>query len=88
MWEACTKDDIASRFKGTVTLRLVVDRKGKPHDIEVVKNLRTDLDKDALAQVREWRFQPATRNGKPVIIRIQAEVNYDCTAIPKYSGEP
>jgi TonB family protein len=82
-WSACTKHDIANQFKGGVTLRLVVDRTGKAHDVKVVKKLRDDLDRDAVEQVKKWRFQPAMKSGKPAAVRIQLEINYDCTTVPK-----
>ena len=83
MWAACATEDVVNGLKGTVKLQLVVNQKGEPRDIKLVRSLRKDLDKDAIDQVRRWRFQPAMREGKPVTRLIQVEVNYDCTSAPK-----
>lgn len=52
---------------GTVVLQVKVDKNGQPVDIDVARRSGSrELDRAALAAVRDWRFKPATRNGKPV----------------------
>jgi protein TonB len=34
------------------------------------------LDEKAMAAVKQWRFQPATLDGRPVAVRISVEVSF------------
>jgi TonB family protein len=59
-----------------VTLSLVVDTKGKPQNVKVLRPQHKDYEKSALSSVRGWRFKPATCNGEPMptIINVQVDV--------------
>jgi protein TonB len=49
---------------------------GIPSDIRVSRSLQQDLDANAIAAVRQWRFRPAIREGAPVAINAQIEINF------------
>ena len=34
------------------------------------------LDQKAIEAVRNWKFEPAKNNGKPVAVQINVEVNF------------
>jgi protein TonB len=34
------------------------------------------LDQKAVETVRDWRFAPATKDGKPVAVQVNIEVNF------------
>jgi TonB family protein len=57
-----------------VLVQLTVQTDGVPRDVTVTKGVREDLDQSTLDAVRQWRFQPATRDGKPVEQTIVVEV--------------
>ena len=63
-------------IQGKVKLSFVVGRNGKPRDIRVIEGLERGLDKNAIAALEQWRFEPATKNGLPVEIRAVAEIVY------------
>ena len=65
-----------ARWQGEVLLELVVDETGKPRDIRVVKSLGLGLDEEAIKAVSSWRFKPGTKDGKPVTVEAQIEVNF------------
>ena len=65
-----------ARFEGTVVLWLVVDADGLPQKIKVQRSLGMGLDEQAIKAVSQWRFQPATKNGTPVPVIINVEVNF------------
>jgi periplasmic protein TonB len=44
--------------------------------VEITKALGMGLDKKAVAAVKEYRFEPGTRNGKPVAVSVHIEVNF------------
>lgn len=63
--------------QGTVVLRVEVGADGKPTGVEVVERSRSrDLDRAAQRAVRDWTFQPATRNGKAVASVVQVPVDF------------
>ena len=61
---------------GVVVLRLVVGSDGNPRDIQVVRALGLGLDEKAIEAVRKWRFEPARKDGKPVAVAVNIEVNF------------
>jgi protein TonB len=49
-----------------VEVSFTVGIDGIAHDIVVTKSLGHGLDEKALAAVRQWRFEPAAEDGKPI----------------------
>ncbi len=64
------------KHMGVVVLWLVVGPDGKPRDIRVARTLGLGLDEKAIEAVKNWRFEPATKDGKPVAVQINVEVNF------------
>lgn len=65
-----------AKVQGVVTLKLTVSPDGTTKDIQVVKHLRSDLDVNAVDAVRTWKFEPATKDGKPVAASINIGVAF------------
>jgi TonB family protein len=65
-----------AKYQGTVVLWLVVGPDGKPRDIKVARALGMGLDQKAIEAVRNWKFEPAMKDGKPVAVQINVEVNF------------
>jgi TonB family protein len=57
-------------------LWLIVDENGLPRDIKVRRALGMGLDDEAIKAVKQWRFQPASKDGRPVAVMINVEVNF------------
>jgi TonB family protein len=70
------KSDRKGPFEGKCVLKLVVDASGKPNDIHVVRSLGKDFDESAIEAVQQYRFTPAMRQGKPVAVAVNIEVNF------------
>jgi TonB family protein len=66
-----------ANISGKVILLLNVDRNGLPSHVHVVKGLSMGLDERALEAVRQDRFKPAMKDGKPVLASIKFEVTFD-----------
>jgi TonB family protein len=64
------------KIQGSVVVSIVVTDEGKVRDAQIVSGLEKDLDKQALKAVSAWKFEPATKDGKPVAVRIRVEVDY------------
>ena len=62
--------------QGTVVLGLIVDTDGIPRNIRVLRSLGYGLDERAVDTVRKWRFNPAKKDGKPVAVEIDVQVNF------------
>jgi TonB family protein len=67
----------AAKLQGTVVLECVIDEQGIPKVLNVVRSLDPDLDKNAIAAIEQWRFRPGTRNGIPVKVALNIEVNFN-----------
>ena len=64
------------KHMGTVVLWLIVGSDGKPRDIRVARTLGLGLDEKAIEAVKTWIFEPAYKDGKPVAVQINVEVNF------------
>ena len=65
-----------AKYQGVVVLWLVVGPDGRPKNIKVERPLGMGLDQKAIEAVQRWRFEPATKDGKPVAVQINVEVNF------------
>ncbi len=65
-----------AKLQGTCVLWLVVGPDGKPRDIRVLRTLGLGLDEKAIEAVKNWRFAPAMKDGKPVAVQINVGVNF------------
>jgi TonB family protein len=63
-----------SKYSGTVLIRAVIDRNGRPRDLKIAKSLGMGLDEKALEAVSQWLFKPGTKEGKPVAVSAMIEV--------------
>lgn len=62
---------------GTVLVLATIDRNGVPTDVSLDdRSGNRDLDRSALQAVRQWRFQPALKDGKPVEAMVRVPVEF------------
>ena len=71
-----TEEARAAKLEGVVTLQIEIWEDGRPHNIRVQKSLEPGLDEKAIEAVRQWRFAPGTKDGKPVRVTAQIEVSF------------
>jgi TonB family protein len=71
-----SEDARKARYSGTVVLSVVIDKDGHPQDIRVLHSLGMGLDEKAIEAVAKWRFKPGMRDGHPVNVRAQIDVNF------------
>ncbi len=65
-----------AKFQGTVVLYVVVDEKGMPQQLRVLRPLGLGLDEKAVEAVQKWRFKPGVKDGKAVSVAATIEVNF------------
>ena len=62
---------------GTVVVLAEVDAQGNPVNVRVVERSgERDLDRAALSAVKQWRFEPAMRNGKAIATSVKVPVDF------------
>ncbi|MFY9789892.1 MAG: energy transducer TonB [Candidatus Sulfotelmatobacter sp.] len=71
-----TEQARVAKTQGTCILWLIVDDQGRPRDIRVVRGLGMGLDAKAIEAVKQWKFQPAMKDGRPVNVQISVEVGF------------
>ena len=64
------------KINGTVVVAMIVTQEGRVRDVKISKSLEEGLDKQALAAVRAWKFEPATKDGKPVAVHLNVDVTF------------
>ena len=65
-----------AKYQGICTLALVVGVDGRPSNIHVQSSLGMGLDEKAIEAVKNWRFEPAMKDGHPVPVQIAVEVDF------------
>jgi TonB family protein len=55
---------------------LVVTSQGMPKDEHVIHGIEAEVDRAALAAVKQWRFAPARKNDKPIAVRVSLEIEF------------
>jgi TonB family protein len=65
-----------AKYQGTVVLWCVVGPEGRVHETRVQRSLGLGLDQKAIDAVKTWHFEPARKDGVPVAVQINIEVNF------------
>jgi periplasmic protein TonB len=65
---------IRSVVDPTVLVKLTIPPDGIPKDVKIAKGYRPEFDQSALEAVRQWRFKPAMKDGKPVQVTVTLQV--------------
>ena len=71
-----TEEARKAKYQGTVVLYAVVDSDGQVRNIRVVRSLGLGLDEKALEAVRQWKFKPGLKDGRPVPVAASIEVTF------------
>jgi TonB family protein len=65
-----------AKYQGVCTLGLIVGADGRPSNIRVISSLGMGLDEKAIEAVKNWKFEPAMKDGHPVRVEIAVEVDF------------
>jgi protein TonB len=65
-----------AKFSGNVMVSLIVDPSGKPRNVHVLRGVGMGLDQKAVEAVEQYKFKPAMKDGKPVAVYVNIEVNF------------
>jgi len=71
-----TAGAMREKVEGRVRMRAVVRTDGRVEQVEVITSLHAELDQQAVMALRQWKFTPGTREGKPVAVRITCDMTF------------
>jgi TonB family protein len=67
----------ALHYSGKNRIHLWVQKDGTVTHLSIVQALGLGLDERALAAVQRYTFEPATKDGKPIVVELDLEVNFE-----------
>ena len=71
----------AAGLQGKVTLRLRIGVDGRVESLKLLTSSGVpSMDESALATVKQWRFEPARRLGRPVAMDVKTSVKFEIEA--------
>ena len=64
---------------GNVILQAIIYKDGTVGDVEVLRCTRPNVgfEEEAVKAVEQWRYQPATQNGRPVDVYFTIQVSFE-----------
>ncbi|HEX7960757.1 MAG TPA: M56 family metallopeptidase [Terriglobales bacterium] len=65
-----------AKREGIVVVGAVIGTDGKVENVSVLKSVDPSLDESAMNAVRQWTFEPALKDGKPVKVETHVEINF------------
>jgi TonB family protein len=71
-----THEALRAKYGGICIVSMIVDAQGMPRNLHVVRALGMGLDQNAIEAVKKYRFKPAMKDGKPVPVKVNIEVNF------------
>lgn len=64
------------KIQGTCVLAAIVDERGFVRDVHVTQSLDKRLDQSAIDAVKQWKFKPAVKDGRPVAVRTSVKLGF------------
>jgi TonB family protein len=82
-----TPEALEAGLEGTVVLSVEVGADGAARLSRVLRRLGMGLDDKAVEAVQLWKFEPGTRDGKPVAVTATIEINFRPPGLPADRGK-
>ena len=61
---------------GMTVVQTIVGSDGQVCDAKIVRSAGKELDEKALEAVKQWKFKPAEKKGKPIAVALNIEINF------------
>ena len=65
-----------AKWQGNVTVYVDIDESGNVTGVRLVHALGLGLDQRAIDAVKQWKFKPAEKDGKPVASQAAVDVTF------------
>jgi TonB family protein len=83
-----TEEARQNGIQGSVSLSAVIAADGHVTSVSVKRGPGRGLEENAVRAVRAWTFTPALKNGEPVAVQIDIEVNFRLGSFGAPHGPP
>jgi TonB family protein len=71
-----TEEARTAKVGGSVVLFAEISRAGTVENVVVLHKLGKGLDESAVRAIKQWKFSPALKDGRPVAVMITIEMNF------------
>jgi TonB family protein len=65
-----------AKIGGTIVLFVEITTSGTVANVVVLQGLGKGMDESAVSAMKQWKFAPATKDGRPVAVMMTVEMNY------------
>jgi len=65
-----------ARMQGIVILEAIITKEGTVESVRVLRGINPLLDASAMRAVQQWKYKPATFNGRPVPVYLTVTVKF------------
>ena len=66
-----------ARMEGVVILEAIITAEGAVQEVKVLKSVNPLLDASAVRAVQQWKYRPATLNGRAVRVYLTVTVTFN-----------
>lgn len=70
----------AAKIQGEVQVSLIVTKDGDPTQVEVQSSDHADFNAPAIEAVKQWKFTPGLKGGRPVNTRMVVPIRFELAA--------
>jgi TonB family protein len=81
-----TSQAMDDRIEGDVLMQVVVQPDGRVGAVKILRSLDAGLDQEAVTAIKQWRFNPAVKDGQAVAVLVTVEMAFKLGA--PYAIEP
>lgn len=71
-----SRSELPGGLQGDVIVELTIDAQGNVVDEKLLQGLGHEIDERVIATLRDWHFQPATRNGIAIPFKYDAHFHF------------
>jgi TonB family protein len=71
-----TEEARTAKVEGTVVLLAEISRAGSVESVVALHKLGKGMDESAVRAIKQWKFSPALKDGRPVAVMITIEMNF------------
>ena len=64
------------RIQGEVPVSFIINKRGQPTQLELVRSLTRALDEEAQRVIRQAKFEPARVDGEPVCMKMALPITF------------
>jgi TonB family protein len=71
-----TDEARATKLEGKIVLLIEITSAGTVENVVVLRQMEKGMDESAVQAIKQWKFSPATKDGRPVAVMITVEMNF------------